>query len=85
MQRGRLPTRSGRTSPCLRAVQIANHLTGMPYRWGGASPRAGFDCSGLLIAGGGKVIHAPRSGTTVRWDRLSSHGGYYGARRLVAA
>ena len=33
-----------RVSPGLRAVQIANHLTGIPYRWGGASPRAGFDC-----------------------------------------
>ena len=115
----------------LRAVQIANHLTGIPYRWGGASPRAGFDCSGLvqyvyakvgielphyaagqygrgrrvsrgslrpgdlvffsglghvgIYAGGGKFIHAPRGGTTVRWSRLSSHGSYYGATRLVAA
>jgi cell wall-associated NlpC family hydrolase len=114
----------------LRAVQIASHLSGVPYRWGGASPGAGFDCSGLvqyvygrvgvelphdaagqylrghrvargalragdlvffsglghvgIYAGGGKFIHAPRSGTTVRWSRLSSHGSYYGARRLVA-
>jgi peptidoglycan DL-endopeptidase CwlO len=115
----------------LRAVQIANHLTGIPYRWGGASPRAGFDCSGLvqyvygkvgislphyaaaqyghgrrisrgslrpgdlvffyglghvgIYAGGGKFIHAPRSGTTVRWSRLSSLGSYYGATRIAAA
>jgi cell wall-associated NlpC family hydrolase len=120
-----------RAHPGLRAVQIANHLTGTPYRWGGASPRAGFDCSGLvqyvygkvgirlphhaagqyghgrrvargslragdlvffsglghvgIYAGGGKFIHAPRRGTTVRWSRLSSHGSYYGATRLVAA
>jgi peptidoglycan DL-endopeptidase CwlO len=120
-----------RTSPALRAVQIANRLTGIPYRWGGSSPRAGFDCSGLvqyvygkvgidlphyaagqyghgrrvsreslragdlvffsglghvgIYAGGGKFIHAPRSGTTVRWSRLSSHGSYYGATRLFAA
>ena len=120
-----------RVSPGLRAVQIANHLTGVPYRWGGSSPRAGFDCSGLvryvygkvgidlphyaasqygrgrrvsrgalragdlvffsglghvgIYAGGGKFIHAPRSGTTVRWSRLSSHGSYYGATRLFAA
>ena len=118
-------------SPGLRAVQIANQLTGIPYRWGGASPRSGFDCSGFvqyvyakvgvslphhaasqyghgrqvprgtlrpgdlvffsglghvgIYAGGGKFIHAPQSGTTVRWSRLSSHGSYYGARRLVAA
>jgi cell wall-associated NlpC family hydrolase len=114
-----------------RTVQIANRLTGIPYRWGGASPRAGFDCSGLvqyvygqvgirlphytaaqyghgrrvsrgslragdlvffsglghvgIYAGGGKFIHAPRRGTTVRWSRLSSHGSYYGATRLLAA
>jgi peptidoglycan DL-endopeptidase CwlO len=120
-----------RVSRGLRAVQIANHLTGVPYRWGGASPRAGFDCSGLvqyvyakvgihlphyaagqyghgrriargslragdlvffsglghvgIYAGGGKFIHAPRRGTTVRWSRLSSHGSYYGATRLFAA
>ena len=120
-----------RVSAGLRAVQIANHLTGVPYRWGGASPRSGFDCSGLvqyvyakvgihlphyaagqyghgrrvsrgslrpgdlvffsglghvgIYAGGGKFIHAPRRGTTVRWSRLSSHGSYYGATRLFAA
>ena len=120
-----------RVSLGLRAAQIANHLTGIPYRWGGASPRGGFDCSGLvqyvydqlgirlphhaasqyghgrrvsrgslragdlvffsglghvgIYAGGGKFIHAPRSGTTVRWSRLSSHGSYYGATRLAAA
>ncbi len=120
-----------RASLGLHAVQIANHLTGIPYRWGGASPRAGFDCSGLvqyvygkvgihlphyaagqyghgrriprgslrpgdlvffsglghvgIYAGSGKFIHAPRGGTTVRWSRLSAHGSYYGATRVVAA
>ena len=32
----------------MRAVQIANQLTGIRYVWGGASPRSGFDCSGLV-------------------------------------
>ena len=115
----------------VRAVQIANHLTGTPYVWGGASPRSGFDCSGLvqyvygkigiplphytvsqyrhgravprsrlrpgdlvffyglnhvgIYAGGGKYIHAPRAGSTVRWASLASNSSYYGARRIVAA
>jgi cell wall-associated NlpC family hydrolase len=30
-----------------RVVYLAWRATGIPYRWGGASPRSGFDCSGL--------------------------------------
>jgi cell wall-associated NlpC family hydrolase len=31
-----------------RAVKLARHWLGVPYRYGGASPRSGFDCSGLV-------------------------------------
>ena len=32
-----------------RVVAIAMQYLGIPYRWGGASPSSGFDCSGLTM------------------------------------
>jgi cell wall-associated NlpC family hydrolase len=44
-----------------RVVRIAKRYLGVSYRWGGSSPRAGFDCSGLVRYVYGRVgIHLPR-------------------------
>ena len=31
-----------------RVIRLARSLVGEPYKWGGYSPRTGFDCSGLV-------------------------------------
>ena len=43
-------TRHARKAAALgvRVVKYAERLLGVPYRYGGSSPRSGFDCSGLV-------------------------------------
>jgi cell wall-associated NlpC family hydrolase len=59
--KGHLPHRVTRTEPRRhlmfanpdgafgnQVVSYARHFLGIPYSWGGTSPRTGFDCSGLV-------------------------------------
>jgi cell wall-associated NlpC family hydrolase len=52
-----------------RAAAIAVKEVGVPYRWGGTSPAAGFDCSGLVYWAYGRLgIEVPHSSYAL-WDQ----------------
>jgi cell wall-associated NlpC family hydrolase len=43
---GYRPVKSGKQSE--QVIHVAKSMIGKPYKFGGASPRTGFDCSGLV-------------------------------------
>ncbi len=53
------PAPTGPSSGADAAIAAAHSVLGTPYRWAGASPSGGFDCSGLVLwawSHGGKSL-----------------------------
>lgn len=68
---GRVLATKRADSPGARAVRIAKRYVGARYREGGASPRSGFDCSGLTMyvynrANIARLPHSAQAQRTVR-------------------
>ena len=65
----------------LRAVNVAAAQVGVRYKYGGASPRTGFDCSGLTMYSYARIgKHLPRTAqqqykATIRVRRASLRPG----------
>jgi cell wall-associated NlpC family hydrolase len=54
--------------PQARAAAAARAQAGVPYLWGGDSPRTGFDSSGLVVWAYGRVGIALPHAAPVLWD-----------------
>jgi hypothetical protein len=65
----------------LAAVATARQYLGTPYRWGGSTPRTGFDCSGLVQWAYAKAgVRLPR---TSEQQILASNGRAVDRRHLI--
>lgn len=53
---------SGRAAAARRVVPEGERYIGVPYKWGGSSPRTGFDCSGFVqYIYGSQGVDLPRT------------------------
>jgi murein DD-endopeptidase MepM/ murein hydrolase activator NlpD len=61
-----------------KAVVIAKRYLGVKYKWGGASPKTGFDCSGLTM-----YVYAQLGVQLTHYSGAQWHEGYRVARNQL--
>jgi cell wall-associated NlpC family hydrolase len=71
----RRPTSTTGGASAVRVLRVADDYLGVPYKWGGTSPRTGFDCSGYV-----QYVYA-REG--VKLPRTSRQQAVAGTRRAT--
>lgn len=71
---------SGGTASTTQVIRVADDYVGVPYKWGGTSPRTGFDCSGYT-----QYVYAREGVQLPRTSRQQAVAGTRRATRWDAA